>query len=81
MKICSLEVIILDLDTTDHGLSPSLAVILIFCCCFLVVFFCCCYVWCLEDLLYYNPCTPINILQVIRLASTRVSKIYKIVGI
>ena len=27
MKTCSLEVIILDLDTSDHGLSPSLGVL------------------------------------------------------
>ena len=36
MKTCSVEVIILDLDTKDHGSSPSLAII----CDFLLLFFC-----------------------------------------
>ena len=39
MKTCSLEVIILDLDASDHGLSPSLAFICdLLSLCFLLVF-------------------------------------------
>ena len=42
MKLYSLEAMILDLDTNDHGSSPRLAVLCDFCCCFsfcLFVFF------------------------------------------
>ena len=43
MKTCSQEVIILDLDTSEHGSSPSLATIcdfLLLFFCFLLLFFC-----------------------------------------
>ena len=45
MKTCSLEVIILDLDTSDYDSSPSLAVIcdffsVVFCMFVFVVIFC-----------------------------------------
>ena len=39
MKTCSLEVIILDLDASDHGSSPSLVVLCDFCCLFSVCVF------------------------------------------
>ena len=39
MRTCSLEVIILDLDTSEYGSSPCLAVLCDFCCCFSVCFF------------------------------------------
>ena len=39
MKTCGIELIILDFDTSDHGLSPSLAVVCDFCCCILFFLF------------------------------------------
>ena len=38
MKTCSLEAIILDLDTSDYNSSPCLAVLCGFCSCFSVCF-------------------------------------------
>ena len=57
MKTSSLEVIILDFDASNHGSSPSLAVIFI-------TFCCCVFCWHLGFVFFFGVCVVVVIFGV-----------------